>query len=475
VAKPPSQRSPAPNCDDPSTGTWSTTGSLAVARDAHTATVLPNGKVLVAGGNSNGTYLASAELYDPATGIWSATGTMATPRYLHVATILPSGKVLVAGGSNSSSYLASAEVYDPVSGTWSTTGTMAYHHGGGHIVTVLINGKVLVAGGSSNDLPSAFGISRAAELFDPATGTWASTGSMATPRYAHTATRPARSLWQVAPTTAVLWSALYNSNNGTWSAAASLAVARDAHTATLLAEGNVLVAGGYNTSGSLASNEVYDVSAGTWSGTGVLATARGGQTATLLTTGKVVVAGGVNSSNNSLASSELYDPSPAPAPLPPPGGTNLFGVLVNGGASGQVEVHALSQQSHYSQFITHAASGFGATNNADWQFLVAPSNGDGQPDLYGQPEQRIPGLHDPLRDAPGPNHRHPVGVRHRRPRRRSCARRLRPADERWGQRQDRGPRALGCGQLHQLERARSVRPWANRSHPLAVLYSLTGA
>jgi outer membrane protein assembly factor BamB len=70
-------------------------------------------------------------------------------------------------------------------------------------------------------------------------------------------------------------------------------------------------------------------------------------------------------------------------PPPPPGGTNLFGALVNGGASGQVEVHGLSQQSHYSQFIAHAASAFAATNTADWQFLVAPVNGDGQPDLYG--------------------------------------------------------------------------------------------
>ena len=72
-----------------------------------------------------------------------------------------------------------------------------------------------------------------------------------------------------------------------------------------------------------------------------------------------------------------------PPPQPPPGGTNLYAALVSGGASGQVEVHGLSQQSHYTQFLAHAATAFAAANTADWQFLVAPSNGDGQPDLYG--------------------------------------------------------------------------------------------
>ena len=84
---------------DPATGTWTTTGALSTARYDHTATLLPNGKVLVAGGYSiSSDYLSSAELYDPATGTWTATGALSTARYDHTATLLPNGKVLVAGG-----------------------------------------------------------------------------------------------------------------------------------------------------------------------------------------------------------------------------------------------------------------------------------------------------------------------------------------------------------------------------------------
>ena len=77
---------------------WTATGSLGTARDGHTATLLPSGKVLVAGGRYDRATLSSAELYDPATGTWTATGSLGTARYDHTATLLPSGKVLVAGG-----------------------------------------------------------------------------------------------------------------------------------------------------------------------------------------------------------------------------------------------------------------------------------------------------------------------------------------------------------------------------------------
>ena len=94
---------------DPS---WSATGSLSAARQYHTATLLPNGNVLVAGGENSNGFLSSAELYHPAMGLWSATGSMGTARESHTATLLPNGKVLVAGGYNGS-YLSSAELYDP--------------------------------------------------------------------------------------------------------------------------------------------------------------------------------------------------------------------------------------------------------------------------------------------------------------------------------------------------------------------------
>ena len=99
--------------------TFSNTGSLNTARTVHTATLLPNGKVLVAGGQgaSGGNFLSSAELYDPASGSWTTTGSLNTARADHTATLLPNGKVLVAGGYNGGPELTSAELYDPASGT----------------------------------------------------------------------------------------------------------------------------------------------------------------------------------------------------------------------------------------------------------------------------------------------------------------------------------------------------------------------
>ena len=116
----------ADGANDPATGSWTGTGSLATARAYHTATLLPTGKVLVAGGLgvSGFTSFASAELYDPATGVWSTTGSLGTARYNHTATLLPDGKVLVAGGRFAFTILASAELYDPATGTWSAAGTL---------------------------------------------------------------------------------------------------------------------------------------------------------------------------------------------------------------------------------------------------------------------------------------------------------------------------------------------------------------
>jgi len=174
---------------NPATGTWTATGSLTAARSFHPAMLLSNGKVLVAAGSSSGnnppgpsSCLASAELYDPASGTWTATGSLVTGRVNHTATLLPNGKVLVAGGFNGSIVLASAELYDPATGTWTATGSLNTARRG-HTATLLTDGKVLVAGGNN-------GVSSltSAELYDPATGTWTATGSLNTARRRHTAT-----------------------------------------------------------------------------------------------------------------------------------------------------------------------------------------------------------------------------------------------------------------------------------------------
>src|SRR5438552_629043 len=237
------------------------TGSLATARNGHTATLLPNGKVLIAGGRNGNSGLASAELYDPASGTWTATGSLATARAFHTATLLPNGKVLVAGGGNNS-----AELYDPASGPWSATGSLATARAF-HTATLLLNGKVLIVAGEGNGAPFVLA---SAELYDPASGTWSATGSLASAR----AGQPS------------------------------------GQTATLLPHGTVLVAGGGDTNRIRASAEQYEPPSATRSATGSPATARATHTATLLPDGKALVAGGFSSfSGGELASAELYNMS----------------------------------------------------------------------------------------------------------------------------------------------------------------------
>jgi hypothetical protein len=179
---------------DPVQGTWTYTAAagnqtyLFDDRCQHTATLLPNGTVLVAGGRRyGGTSLASSELYDPATGIWNLTMNagqqtlMASARDSHTATLLPDGTVLVAGGEepdNNYQDLAGAELYHPTTGTWTVVGALNVPRTL-HTATLLPNGKVLVAGGA---------ISTGTEVFTPATGLWTPTGWLELGRSSHTAT-----------------------------------------------------------------------------------------------------------------------------------------------------------------------------------------------------------------------------------------------------------------------------------------------
>ena len=246
---------------DPATGEFGPTGSMSVGRADHTATPLPDGRVLIAGGSTQyvptrltSEYVATAELYNPVTGTFSMTGSMAVARGGHSATLLPGGRVLIAGGDVSGSgwSLASAELYDPATGTFSPTGSMTVARVR-QPATLLKDGRVLIAGG----MVDARGVSMpelaSAELYNPKTGSFTSTGSMSVSR---------------------MW-----------------------HTATLLPDGRVLLAGGWGRS----SAELYDPKTGACTSTGSMAAPSAGDTATLLPSGLTLVVGG--------GGAQTYDPA----------------------------------------------------------------------------------------------------------------------------------------------------------------------
>ena len=233
---------------------------------------------------------------------WTTTYPMNLGRYGHTATLLDNGKVLLVGGYPVS---IAAELYDPATGTWSATGS-AIGSVYSHTATKMANGKVLVAGGTSN-----FGVSHNCYIYNPATESWSSGLWLTDARYSHTATKMANGKVLLAggsdSSGGSLKSAeLYDLNKSYMDTAGSLGTARQGHTATLLPNGKVLVVGGFDGSNYLASAEIYDPDKGTWSPTGTLVTPRQNHTATLLNNGRVLIVGGQNSSGY-LASSELYE------------------------------------------------------------------------------------------------------------------------------------------------------------------------
>lgn len=287
-------------------------GSMLTARNGHTATLLSNGKVLIAGGDDSSWYTTtSAELYDPATGIFKAIGSMTTPRDSHTATLLPSGKVLITGGfENSGTTLSSMEQYDPATDTFTDTGSMTtarYLH----TATLLPSGKILIAGGyDEDDNPLS-----SAELYDPATDTFTPTSRMAPARAGHTATLLSNGKvliaggWNDSKNSAFSSAELYDPAKGTFTSIGNMLIARDGHTATLLSNGKVLIAGGGDITDAYSSAELYDPATNAFSVTGSMSTSRDAHTATLLSNGKVIILGGYNSKSDAFSSAELYDPS----------------------------------------------------------------------------------------------------------------------------------------------------------------------
>ena len=343
-------------------GTWSTTGSLNTPRFEHTATLLSNGQVLVAGGtNSTTGYLSSAELYNPATGKWSMTGSMTAAREGHQAVLLPTGEVLVAGGINGTlgqcGTLASAELYNPATGAWTSTGNMTTGRFD-FIMTLLANGEVLAAGGTN----CGGGGLTTAELYNPASRTWTATGSMTEGDESAGSV-----LLQNGQAFALGSQNIYNPTTGTWSATSKAPILANAPVAllpngnlwvagqsiqgdlelnpsseqwsvfppppctsnsqncqaagALLKTGKILIAGGvtYVNANPYPKEEtngiatLLDPSSLTWTQTGSLSTSRISETMTILPSGQALVAGGQTFNKKAgtlvpIRSAELYTP-----------------------------------------------------------------------------------------------------------------------------------------------------------------------
>jgi hypothetical protein len=299
---------------DPSTRTFAPTGSMITPRYAHSATLLADGRVLIAGGRgvvtagvANGPSVVTAEIYDPSTGVFTATGDLTSiggEVYANpwaVTTLLPDGRVFVAATNN-------AEIYDPHSGTFTPTGPYADPSLVDATATLLTNGKVLVTGCAAD---CSVGV---AELFDPQSGTFGVTGPMLAkyfPDYGYTATvlTDGRVLFMGSNDWPELADVeVYDPTVGTFASIAD-PVSQEVAPASRLTDGTVLIAGGQVTGGGgSAVAELYVPASGTFESVGEMTTARHSHTATPLPDDTVLITGGFSVWPDPTSSAEVYKP-----------------------------------------------------------------------------------------------------------------------------------------------------------------------
>lgn len=280
-------------------GAFIPTGNMTVPRVGHTATVLANGKVLIAGGSFERP--ASAELYDPLTGTFTATGDMTKPRYFHSATLLPDGRVLITAGDNL--LQPTAEIYDPSTGTFSPTESLVPPILAGHMqaqsdsAPLLNTGKVLIIV-TCNDV-----LVVDPQVYDSVARTFSVAAGNSEKGLRYSACGPATTLAN--GTVFIAASAeLYDPISDTLRFSGHrTTVGLYGSTATLLTDGRVLAVGGDGDFGFSSNAEVYDPSTEKFTGTGNMSHDRAAHTATLLPDGTVLIAGG----KVSPETAEVYD------------------------------------------------------------------------------------------------------------------------------------------------------------------------
>ncbi len=317
---------------DPVARTFTPTGSMTVPRTGQTITMLRDGRVLLTGGDKNAGFrsqLASAEIYDPGSGTFSATGSMSTPREGHTATMLRDGRVLVAGGSpNGIQTTGSAEIYDPVSGRFSNTGHLNQPRVA-HVAALLGTGEVLIAGGGRGGMPGGYISYDTAEEYDPVRGRFITIRAhMKSDRVGAAAVklndgrvlivggksgrRMTSRLSNIASFTPLNTAEIYDPEANAFIRTGDMNAPHYLATATMLNDGNVLVVGGWLVQGPIVVGmhdaEVYQPETNRFYQAGRTNVARLTNTATLLNDGEVLIAGGVADKALITASVEFYSP-----------------------------------------------------------------------------------------------------------------------------------------------------------------------